>query len=189
MDFQEIYEIVDLSSGAMAFDITESMGYYNILARLPDLAVIVEIGIQFGRSLTLSSLVGKEKHFDITAIDSWKEDCSPDARAHVAQTKQTYNLQYEMITGRSDEVVRQYNKQIDALLVDGSHTYDGVYRDCELWIPKVKENGYILFHDYNRTSLPGIRKAVDQYVHANKNLILWHVYNSLAIFKKQEEQV
>jgi cephalosporin hydroxylase len=38
-------------------------------------------------------------------------------------------------------------KDIDFLLIDGDHTYDGVKRDFELYSPLVKTGGVIAFHD------------------------------------------
>ena len=37
--------------------------------------------------------------------------------------------------------------QLDFLLIDGDHRYDGVRRDFELWAPLVKKGGFIAFHD------------------------------------------
>ena len=38
---------------------------------------------------------------------------------------------------------------VDLLLVDGDHYYPSLMGDMLRWMPKVKLNGYVLFHDYN----------------------------------------
>lgn len=38
-------------------------------------------------------------------------------------------------------------REIDFLLIDGDHTYDGVRQDFELYSPLVKSRGLIAFHD------------------------------------------
>ena len=38
-------------------------------------------------------------------------------------------------------------KQLDFVMIDGDHTYDGVRRDFELYAPLVRDGGLIAFHD------------------------------------------
>lgn len=39
------------------------------------------------------------------------------------------------------------NKKIDALFIDGDHTYEGVKKDFEIFSPLVRDGGIIAFHD------------------------------------------
>lgn len=38
--------------------------------------------------------------------------------------------------------------EIDFLIVDGDHTYEAVRKDISSWIPHMKSDGVIFFHDY-----------------------------------------
>ena len=47
-----------------------------------------------------------------------------------------------------DEIARVLNgDQIDFILIDGDHTYDGVKQDFEMYTPFVRKGGLIGFHD------------------------------------------
>lgn len=48
---------------------------------------------------------------------------------------------------------------IDFLFIDGDHSYEGVISDIRGWLPRMREGGIILGHDY---SLPGVANAVDE---------------------------
>ena len=39
------------------------------------------------------------------------------------------------------------DKEIDILLIDGDHSYEGVKADYERYVPFVKKGGLILIHD------------------------------------------
>lgn len=39
------------------------------------------------------------------------------------------------------------NESFDFVFIDGDHTYDAVYQDFELYLPKVKTGGLVFMHD------------------------------------------
>jgi hypothetical protein len=51
------------------------------------------------------------------------------------------------IKGFFNDVAKTWEKEIDILHIDGDHSYKAVKGDYEAWIPFVKDNGVILFHD------------------------------------------
>lgn len=60
---------------------------------------------------------------------------------------------------------------VDLLIVDADHSYEGVKRDIEAWLPKVAPRGWMFFHDYNADGTYfagneryfGVKLAVDEY--------------------------
>jgi len=55
------------------------------------------------------------------------------------------------------------DKSVDAVFIDGLHTYEGVKEDIIAWAPKVREGGSLIFNDYpNTVWFAGIKRAVDE---------------------------
>lgn len=52
------------------------------------------------------------------------------------------------VQGDSGEVGKNWQSQIDLLIVDGDHSYAGVSRDIDAWWDKVKPGGIVYFHDW-----------------------------------------
>ncbi|MDA8896744.1 class I SAM-dependent methyltransferase [Acidimicrobiia bacterium] len=52
------------------------------------------------------------------------------------------------------------DESVDAIFIDGDHTYEGVLRDISIWKPKVKKNGIIVGDDYPLFS--GVKEAVKE---------------------------
>ena len=81
-----------------------------------------------------------------------------------------HNNQYTYVKGNSqkeetyDEVLKSLNK-IDILFIDGDHSQFGVRKDFDMYSRLVKDNGYVIFDDYNdKENSPGVKIAVDELV-------------------------
>lgn len=71
----------------------------------------------------------------------------------------------------SHEVVESIpDRSLDYVFIDGDHSYEGCHKDIVLWLPKVKQGGWIGGHDYGNPRLPGVKKAVDQLIHSGVEL-------------------
>lgn len=53
------------------------------------------------------------------------------------------------------------DRTLDFVFIDASHIYLDVRRDIMVWGPKVRDDGFILGHDYCKR-WPGVRRAVDE---------------------------
>jgi hypothetical protein len=68
------------------------------------------------------------------------------------------NIVATLIRGDSVKSARQFDDEsADIILIDALHTYEAVKRDTLAWMPKLKKNGYMLWHDCDREE---VRRAV-----------------------------
>ncbi|MBY8977787.1 class I SAM-dependent methyltransferase [Rhodobacteraceae bacterium NNCM2] len=118
----------------------------------------VELGSHNGASFfaTCQALKSLDGHSQAVAVDLWQGD------EHAGfYTEDVYrNFSYILRTRFSEvgtsirEDFTEASKRfapgsIDVLHIDGLHTYEAVKHDYETWLPKLSENGTILFHDTN----------------------------------------
>ena len=74
-----------------------------------------------------------------------------------------------LIKGNSNKVLKKINmKKIDFVFIDGGHEYNTVTNDLNNCKEVIDLNGTVLCDDYNLSSAPGVRKAIDEFVQNNK---------------------
>jgi cephalosporin hydroxylase len=189
MTFDEVYQIVEESSHETAFNREECQALYDLAIQLDPDSLMVEIGVQFGRSLTVLASVAKQKDLMVIAIDNWSEEYSVEAEKHVREQIRKYEWPVQLWNVGSDSAAKifrnDYRKSISVLHIDGDHTYEGVTVDCNEWCPEVKVGGHVCFDDYGHDSLPTVYKAVCEYMAAHDEWEFVGRYgNKLGIFKK-----
>lgn len=119
--------------------------------------LFVELGTYWGTSFF--SFCQAVKDFDLktrcVAIDTWEGD------DHTGKYEQTVyetvrSIAGSLFAGTDIELLRAYFKEavdtfadgsIDLLHIDGFHTYEAVREDFMTWLPKLADNGVVLFHD------------------------------------------
>ncbi|SCX11222.1 Methyltransferase domain-containing protein [Nitrosomonas eutropha] len=87
------------------------------------------------------------------------------------------NIQNDVISGRciihsgnSAEIISAFDDEyFDAIYIDGDHYYDGVKRDINASMIKVKRGGFIIFNDYSAwspgsMSKCGVMKAANEFI-------------------------
>lgn len=52
------------------------------------------------------------------------------------------------------------DESLDYVFIDADHSFDGVYDDIRLWLPKLKRGGWIGGHDFEHPRFPGVAEAV-----------------------------
>ena len=62
--------------------------------------------------------------------------------------------------------------RFDSIFIDADHSYEGVKRDTELYIPYLKLGGMVIYHDINSPGC-GIKKYTDELINDSKFLIPW----------------
>lgn len=120
-------------------------------------ARLVELGSQYGCSLfTFCQAVRDFKlNTEINAVDMWSGDIGAEMSgeevyALVQKTAATYytEVKLHLFQMRFDQALPDFaDESIDILHIDGGHTFEDVEHDFTTWLPKLKENGIVLFHD------------------------------------------
>ena len=118
---------------------------------------LVELGSQYGCSLfSFCQAVRDFKlNTEINAVDMWSGDIGAEITgeevyALVQKTAATYypEVNLHLFQMCFDDARPNFaDNSIDILHIDGGHTFEDVEHDFTTWLPKVKENGIVLFHD------------------------------------------
>jgi hypothetical protein len=119
--------------------------------RVPDGGVIVEIGTADGGTAAIIHETVKKRDIKIYTVD-----IAPSENAY-------HNLEHtdvEVVRSKSSEFAQVWKesikRSIDFLFIDGGHTFESVYTDFYSWVPFLKPEGSILFHDYDPPDRGGI---------------------------------
>jgi len=128
--------------------------YFAVTVLRPDL--IVELGVHSGNSFSAfcQAVVENDLSVKCYGIDTFAGDLHS---RHYDESifndisnfvERNFGKFASLIRSSFAESVNQFkDKSIDLLHIDGLHTYDAVSHDFTTWLPKVKDNGVILFHD------------------------------------------
>ena len=144
-------------------------------------SVVVEIGVWRGEfSEYLVSLNPAKLHL----IDPWKGVVPSgdvdgnfvsyaDLDSEYLRMVDRYRTNDKVVLHRafSGEAIATFqDASIDIAYIDGDHSYDGVLRDLEALLPKMKKNGIICGHDYEMNLEKahtvynfGVKRAVDEW--------------------------
>lgn len=117
---------------------------------VPYLGEIVELGVCNGRTGAMLCRVAMELGASYTGVDFFGlENTAVDIRTKFEENK----LDGDIIESSTEEYGKYWGEiPIDLLFVDAGHDEANVSVDCELWVPKVKPGGVVIFHDYDSES-------------------------------------
>lgn len=136
---------------------------------VPEKGTVLEIGVFLGESTRIFLDSGRVSF--ITCVDAWTNGVDPTDLTTVNydlsqievdfdRNLSSYLGRYEKVKGNSLEVASQFpDKHFDLVYLDASHEYASVKREIELYLPKVKDSGYIAGHDYD-SPYHGVARAV-----------------------------
>ena len=125
--------------------------------------IYLEVGSYKGRSTICAAEVAKK----VYAIDTFKATDNGQSQSKKFTTMDEFlinisdydNIEYRV--GQSESISKEFqDNSIDIILIDGLHDYDAVILDKKSWWPKLKINGYMLFHDYAPSF--SVKPAVDK---------------------------
>src|SRR5439155_12006161 len=124
--FDEVMTFTRTVSSATAFEDEECRAYYDILNGLNSGSLIVEIGLEFGRSSSVALQVAKAKQLRYRGIDPFRD--TPGTLEAWTKMAIAVDGAFQLYVMKS----RDYSSEepIDALLIDGDHNYETVMLDC-----------------------------------------------------------
>lgn len=128
---------------------------------------VVEIGVFGGRSLLAQALALRDVGRGVIyGIDPWKKQTAVEGQTDDESKKWWQNLDLEAIHHKAMQSIWKWNLDkhvvilrsasehcvqcippIDILYIDGCHSEETSCQDVRLYLPKVKQNGYIWFDD------------------------------------------
>ena len=133
-----------------------------------DGAVFVELGSYLGGSscYIAEAIQSSQTDTHFYCIDTWwNEGMSEGLRDTYAEFQRNTSPFKDFIIplrGKTDQVVSYFKKKIDFLFIDADHSYEAVSRDIHNWIPLLKEDAIIAFHDY--TWFEGVKRAIEEHL-------------------------
>lgn len=182
----------------------------HLLKHLPQNGKVVEIGVCKGdfSQLILTENTPQELHL----IDPWefqgRDDYKTDVNNVEDNEQEQRYLQVKDLfmpftrTGKviihrdySTNVAPQFeDKSLDWIFIDGLHSYDGVKTDLDFYKDKIKDDGFILGHDYTNHSEAqrmgfGVIPAVNEFIAQTDFkflLMTWENYPTYVLCKDPE---
>jgi hypothetical protein len=159
--------------------------------------VIVELGSHYGCSLFSFAQAIKDGKLNtfLYAVDTWKgdehagyygEEVFDLVRKTCDQFFQSINI--KLLRKTFDEALHDFeNNSIDIIHIDGLHTYEAVSHDYYSWLPKLKNNGVVLFHDVYSLANYGSDVFWEEISTQYPNFSLKHSWGLGILFPKGDE--
>lgn len=168
-----------------SFTRLNAAAYYDIALSLPKDAIIVEVGVDQGRSASVLCNVMENDRPDIrlNLVDSWESVLIDN----LAKTRKMLTLFphaatrttiHHMSSAMAAERFRP--ESVDMIHIDAHHYKGGVDVDCEVWMPKLRPGGIWAMHDVQAT-FPDVDEAVARYLTGWESLGL---FDCLGVWRK-----
>ena len=165
------------------------------LGRSAPAGAVVEIGSFLGKStLWLAHGMKAGGRRGLYAIDPHNGHERPEVETGIRDTFQAFLSNVEKggfggfvtpIRKLSSEAAQGWKEPIAVLWVDGSHDYEDVKSDLELFSPHVVAGGYIAMHDVSGRHFPGTRKAMLEFFRGNAAFECASGFHNMEVFRKR----
>jgi len=159
MTFREAMELTRTISSSTAFEDSECEAYWELLMSLRKGSVIVEIGLEYGRSSSLALQATRQNTLEYHGIDPFD-----DPTVAMKWLEMALKTRALMTVHFMESAFAKLPQMIDFALIDGDHSELGVATDCRIILPKIVCGGRVCFHDYGRHSFPEVYKTVQAYM-------------------------
>ena len=115
--------------------------------------VFVEIGSYYGSSscFIAEGIWQSGKQSKLYCIDTWQNygmtEGNKDTYQQFIEATKKYREIIIPLRGWSYDIAKTFDKKVDFIFIDGDHSYEGVKKDVDLWIPKLNQGALIVLHD------------------------------------------
>lgn len=152
--------------------------YRWLVEEIPAGGKFVEVGCWLGRSIAALHSFAQEagKTLELSVVDTFQgKPANEQHRAILAQhggnvmkafmaNTDALKVPMTIYPKGSPESASQFSDQsLDAVFIDGDHSYEAVRADIEAWLPKVKPRGILSGHDYDMQTDPDVVRVVNNY--------------------------
>lgn len=156
------------------------MRWDAIIDRCPNARLGAELGVLGGK--TSEQLLAAIPELTLYMIDRWrtysKDEIERTPYSQFPSRPQSffdkayrqakavaarYSPRGKIVLADTEKAAEIVPDGLDFVFVDADHSYDGVVRDIETWLKKIKPGGWIIGHDYGSDKRhPDVRRAVDE---------------------------
>jgi predicted O-methyltransferase YrrM len=160
MDLFEALRAADAVDAKFSLWLSEAATLWGLVHSYPS-PNVVEIGVFWGRTSIVLAAAAQRVGGYYWGVDKFGKDC-PQSR--FIETLQKHGLPFGLL-GAASATVPWENGPIDVLLIDGDHEEAGIAKDCEIWLPRIRPGGMVVFDDYDDGLAPhaGIKRQADSH--------------------------
>lgn len=150
--------------------------YRRIVPQLPDDCKVVEVGCWRGRSTAFLAveLLNHKTKFSLGCVDTWLGSPLEKTFEHPMFADVLGDPVFEEFNNNMDpvkehisvmrmtsvEAAKRYaDNSLDFIAIDDDHSYKGIKRSLDAWLPKLKPGGFIAGDDVG-PNWPNVEKAV-----------------------------
>jgi len=132
-------------------------------AKVPSGGCVVEVGSYLGKS-TVAMAAAVKPNVMVWAVDMWdnrnmgKIEAKDTFPEFLKNTEEYRGSVIAYIRKPSVEAAATWTGEIDLLLIDADHTYEGALADLDGWVPHLKRGGVLIMHDYTEKAA-GVAEA------------------------------
>ncbi len=117
-------------------------------------------------------------------MSRWDKNQWQSIYSRMTQNVKVFRGRYEILKMDTIEASKRFeNDTLDFVFIDSDHSFAGVCRDIDAWIPKVKMNGIVFFHDYeNGNTFSKVREAIEDRL--GQNVVTVSPHDHMAYWRK-----
>lgn len=112
---------------------------------------MLEVGSYLGASACFLAAAARERGGHVWCVDPWTNEAMTEGQRDTydqfMHNTQKYTGIISPLRMYSAEAAQSLTGLFDLIFIDGSHEYDAVLEDVQLWMPRLAHNGWFVLHD------------------------------------------